>query len=163
MLRNEVGWFDEEDNSPDTLSMRLANDATFVRAAFSNRLSIFIQDSFAVIVAILIGLLLGWRLALVALATLPILTLSAIAQVCFVSSVFPSKALCYGQEDRLKLFSYVFWLSNSGLVVACFPLSTCVFEFLQKVSSFGCEFFCLMSFLSSPLHALSLEVFVCSA
>ena len=86
MLRNEVGWFDHEENSPDTLSMRLANDATFVRAAFSNRLSIFIQDSFAVIVALLIGLLLGWRLALVALATLPILSLSAIAQVCIVSS-----------------------------------------------------------------------------
>ncbi|OMO97006.1 hypothetical protein COLO4_14920 [Corchorus olitorius] len=80
MLRNEVGWFDEEDNSADTLSMRLANDATFVRAAFSNRLSIFIQDSAAVIVAILIGMLLHWRLALVALATLPVLTVSAVAQ-----------------------------------------------------------------------------------
>ncbi|GLT43893.1 hypothetical protein SLA2020_178190 [Shorea laevis] len=80
MLRNEVGWFDEEENSADTLSMRLANDATFVRASFSNRLSIFIQDSAAVIVAILIGMLLEWRLALVALATLPVLTVSAIAQ-----------------------------------------------------------------------------------
>ncbi|EXB65324.1 ABC transporter B family member 20 [Morus notabilis] len=80
MLRNEVGWFDEEDNSADTLSMRLANDATFVRAAFSNRLSIFIQDSAAVIVALLIGMLLQWRYALVALATLPFLTISAIAQ-----------------------------------------------------------------------------------
>ncbi|KAJ9540044.1 hypothetical protein OSB04_026550 [Centaurea solstitialis] len=80
MLRNEVGWFDEEDNSADTLSMRLANDATFVRAAFSNRLSIFIQDSAAVIVAILIGTILHWRIALVAVATLPVLTLSAIAQ-----------------------------------------------------------------------------------
>ncbi|XP_058109812.1 ABC transporter B family member 6-like isoform X2 [Magnolia sinica] len=80
MLRNEVGWFDEEENSADTLSMRLANDATFVRAAFSNRLSIFIQDTAAVIVALLIGVLLEWRLALVALATLPILVLSAIAQ-----------------------------------------------------------------------------------
>ncbi|KAE8683283.1 ABC transporter B family member 20 [Hibiscus syriacus] len=80
MLRNEVGWFDEEENNADTLSMRLANDATFVRAAFSNRLSIFVQDSTAVIVALLIGLLLHWRLALVALATLPILTVSAFAQ-----------------------------------------------------------------------------------
>ncbi|XP_017984703.1 PREDICTED: ABC transporter B family member 20 isoform X1 [Theobroma cacao] len=80
MLRNEVGWFDEEENTADTLSMRLANDATFVRAAFSNRLSIFIQDSAAVIVAILIGMLLHWRLALVAFATLPVLTVSAIAQ-----------------------------------------------------------------------------------
>ncbi|KAA8534255.1 hypothetical protein F0562_031772 [Nyssa sinensis] len=45
-----------------------------------NRLSIFIQDTAAVVVAVLIGMLLQWRLALVALATLPILTLSAIAQ-----------------------------------------------------------------------------------
>ncbi|XWS07812.1 hypothetical protein CRYUN_Cryun41cG0022900 [Craigia yunnanensis] len=80
MLRNEVGWFDEEENSADTLFMRLAKDATFVRAAFSNRLSIFIQDSAAVIVAILIGMLLHWRLALVAFATLPVLTASAFAQ-----------------------------------------------------------------------------------
>lgn len=89
MLRNEVGWFDEEENSADNLSMRLANDATFVRAAFSNRLSIFIQDSAAVIVAVLIGALLHWRLALVALATLPVLCVSAIAQVCTCSSGFP--------------------------------------------------------------------------
>lgn len=83
MLRNEVGWFDEEENSADTLSMRLANDATFVRAAFSNRLSILIQDTAAVIVAVLIGMLLQWRLALVALATLPVLMISALAQVSF--------------------------------------------------------------------------------
>lgn len=81
MLRNEVGWFDDEENSADALSMRLANDATFVRAAFSNRLSILIQDMSAIIVALLIGALLQWRLALVALATLPVLTVSAMAQV----------------------------------------------------------------------------------
>ncbi|KAF5184058.1 Abc transporter b family protein, partial [Thalictrum thalictroides] len=80
ILRSEVGWFDEEENSADTLSMRLANDATFVRATFSNRLSIFIQDTAAVLVALLIGMVLEWRLALVALATLPILVVSAIAQ-----------------------------------------------------------------------------------
>ncbi|KAK3147627.1 hypothetical protein QOZ80_3BG0284810 [Eleusine coracana subsp. coracana] len=80
MLRNEVGWFDKDENNADTLSMRLANDATFVRAAFSNRLSIFIQDTAAVSVALLIGMLLEWRVALVALATLPVLVISAIAQ-----------------------------------------------------------------------------------
>lgn len=85
MLRNEVGWFDEEENSADTLSMRLANDATFVRAAFSNRLSIFIQDTAAVLVALIIGMLLEWRVALIALATLPILALSAVAQVSLLS------------------------------------------------------------------------------
>ncbi|KAJ3676517.1 hypothetical protein LUZ60_003929 [Juncus effusus] len=80
MLRNEAGWFDAEENSADALSMRLANDATFVRAAFSNRLSVFIQDLAAVVVALVIGMLLQWRVALVALGTLPVLTCSAIAQ-----------------------------------------------------------------------------------
>ncbi|KEH21893.1 putative xenobiotic-transporting ATPase [Medicago truncatula] len=80
MLRNEVGWFDDEENSADNLSMRLANDATFARAAFSNRLSIFIQDGAAVIVGLLIGAVLHWRLALVAFATLPVLCISAVAQ-----------------------------------------------------------------------------------
>lgn len=69
--------------------MRLANDATFVRAAFSNRLSIFIQDSAVVIVVVLIGMLLQWRLALVALGTLPVLMISATAQVD------PAIAICH--------------------------------------------------------------------
>jgi ATP-binding cassette, subfamily B (MDR/TAP), member 1 len=81
ILRNEVGWFDDEENSVDILSMRLANDATFVRAAFSNRLFIFIQDTSAIFVALLLGMLLEWRVALLAPATLPILVISAVAQV----------------------------------------------------------------------------------
>jgi ATP-binding cassette subfamily B (MDR/TAP) protein 1 len=95
MLRNEVGWFDDEENSADNLSMRLANDATFVRAAFSNRLSIFIQDSAAVIVGLLIGAALHWRLALLAFATLPILCISAVAQVCTCSFGLPYIFPCY--------------------------------------------------------------------
>jgi hypothetical protein len=83
MLRNEVGWLDKDENNADTLSMRLANDATFVRAAFSNHLSIFIQDTAAVSVA-LIGMLLGWRVALVALATLPVLV------ICYCTGITPS-------------------------------------------------------------------------
>eukprot|EP01018_Ginkgo_biloba_P013900 Gb_28449 [translate_table: standard] len=71
MLRNDVGWFDEEENNADSLSMRLANDATFVRATFSNRLSILIQDTSSVLVALVIGILLEWHLALAAFATLP--------------------------------------------------------------------------------------------
>ncbi|KAI5078855.1 hypothetical protein GOP47_0006526 [Adiantum capillus-veneris] len=80
ILRNEVGWFDEEENSTDALNMRLANDATFVRAAFSNRLSILIQDLTAMFVALAVGIALQWRVALVALASVPFLVISAVAQ-----------------------------------------------------------------------------------
>ncbi|BFG22615.1 hypothetical protein CerSpe_088900 [Prunus speciosa] len=126
MLRNEAGWFDEEENSADTLSMRLANDATFVRAAFSNRLSIFIQDSAAVIVAVLIGMLLQWRLALVALATLPILTISAIAQKLWLAGFsrgiqeMHRKASLVLEDAVRNIYTVVaFCAGNKFLLFAC--------------------------------------------
>ncbi|PNY08241.1 ABC transporter B family member 20-like protein [Trifolium pratense] len=114
MLRNEVGWFDDEENSADNLSMRLANDATFVRAAFSNRLSIFIQDSAAVIVGLLIGAVLHWRLALVAFATLPILCISAVAQEMH------RKASLVLEDAVRNIYTVVaFCAGNKFLLFAC--------------------------------------------
>lgn len=81
MLRTEVGWFDKEENSPEVLSMRLGHDAAYVRATFSNRLSVFIQDISAILVALALALILQWRFGLVALATLPLLIFASIAQV----------------------------------------------------------------------------------
>ncbi|KAI3772402.1 hypothetical protein L6452_03587 [Arctium lappa] len=85
MLQSEVGWFDKDENGSDKLLMNLANDATYVRAAFSDRLSILVQDFCAAFVAIIIGFSLEWRLALVALATIPFLTVSAAAQRTWLS------------------------------------------------------------------------------
>jgi ATP-binding cassette subfamily B (MDR/TAP) protein 1 len=81
ILRNEVGWFDKEENSIDVLSLRLANDATFVRAAFSNRLSVIIQDCTSIFVVLVVGMLLDWRLAVLGLATFLPLTFAAVTQV----------------------------------------------------------------------------------
>nr|XP_043622692.1 ABC transporter B family member 6-like [Erigeron canadensis] len=85
MLQSEVGWFDKDVNSCDNLLMHLANDATYVRAAFSNRLCNFVQDFCAVSVAIIIGFSLEWRLTLVAMVSIPFLSLSAIAQRMWLS------------------------------------------------------------------------------
>ena len=81
MLQSEVGWFDKDENNSEKLLSRLANDATYVRAAFSNQLSVAVQDICAAFVAIIIGFSLEWRLASVALITIPFLALSAIIQV----------------------------------------------------------------------------------
>ncbi|XP_024965312.1 ABC transporter B family member 20-like [Cynara cardunculus var. scolymus] len=85
MLQRDVGWFDKDENGSDNLLMNLANDATYVCAAFSNRLSILVQDFCAAFAAIIIGFSLEWRLALVALATIPFLTVSAAAQRTWLS------------------------------------------------------------------------------
>ncbi|MFS7934678.1 putative ABC-type xenobiotic transporter [Helianthus anomalus] len=85
ILESEVGWFDKDENKSDNLLSRLANDATYVRAAFSDRLSILIQDFCAAFAAIVIGFSLEWRLALVASITIPFLIVFTVAQVRFLS------------------------------------------------------------------------------
>ncbi|KAL4570994.1 hypothetical protein LXL04_017744 [Taraxacum kok-saghyz] len=80
MVESEVGWFDKEENNSDILLGHLANDATYVRAAFSDQIPVIAQDFSAAFTAIVIGLSLEWRLALLALTTIPFLTLSATAQ-----------------------------------------------------------------------------------
>ncbi|PPS06507.1 hypothetical protein GOBAR_AA14128 [Gossypium barbadense] len=112
MLRNEIGWFDNEENSPDNLSMRLANDATF--------------DSAAVIVAILIGMLLHWRLALVAFATLPVLAVSAFAQKLWLAGFSKGiqemhrKASLVLEDAVRNIYTVVaFCAGNKFLLFAC--------------------------------------------
>ncbi|XP_071726673.1 ABC transporter B family member 20-like [Rutidosis leptorrhynchoides] len=85
MVQSEVGWFDKDENSSDNLLMHLATDATYARAVFSNLLCTLVQDFCAVFVAVVIGFSLEWRLALVALVTIPFLTVSALAQRTWLS------------------------------------------------------------------------------
>ncbi|KAK9055395.1 hypothetical protein SSX86_026478 [Deinandra increscens subsp. villosa] len=80
MLESEVGWLDKDENRSDNLLSQLADDATYARAAFSNRLCFLIQDFCAAFAAIIIGFSLEWRVALVALVTIPFLTVTTVAQ-----------------------------------------------------------------------------------
>ena len=79
-----MGWFDKEENSPEVLSIRLGHDAAYVRATFSNRLSVFVQDVAAILVALALALILQWRFGLLALATIPLLVFASITQVHYV-------------------------------------------------------------------------------
>ncbi|CAI9297900.1 unnamed protein product [Lactuca saligna] len=85
MVGSEVGWFDKEENNSDKLLTHLANDATYVRAAFTDQLPVLAQDFSAAFTAVIIGLTLEWRLTMVALTTIPFLTFSASTQKTWIS------------------------------------------------------------------------------
>ncbi|KAI5080031.1 hypothetical protein GOP47_0005510 [Adiantum capillus-veneris] len=80
MLKNEVGWFDADENNSKRLAARLATDATHVRAAIGDRVSLLLQNSTAFITACIIGFILEWRLSLVLLSTFPLLIAAAFGQ-----------------------------------------------------------------------------------
>lgn len=81
MLRNEIGWFDQDQNSPGSLTSSLAVDATLVRSIFAERISTVIQNMSLAVTAFVISFFFSWRLALVVISTFPVLIGASIAEV----------------------------------------------------------------------------------
>ena len=63
---------------------RLSSDATLVKAAITDRISVVFQNSTLFLVAFVIAYILNWRMALVVTATFPLMIISALGQQAFL-------------------------------------------------------------------------------
>ncbi|KAH6827899.1 ATP binding cassette subfamily B19 [Perilla frutescens var. hirtella] len=61
ILRNEVGWFDEEENNSSLLAARLATDATDVKSAVSERISVILQNMTSLLTSFIVAFIVEWR------------------------------------------------------------------------------------------------------
>ncbi|XP_078429609.1 ATP binding cassette subfamily B19 [Wolffia australiana] len=80
ILRNEVGWFDEEENNSTLVAARLAVDAADVKSVTADRISVILQNMTSLLVSFIVGFAIEWRVALLILATFPLLVLANFAQ-----------------------------------------------------------------------------------
>ncbi|KAL6987361.1 Multidrug resistance protein 1 [Sarracenia purpurea var. burkii] len=81
VLKNEMAWFDREENESSRIAARLALDANNVRSAIGDRISVIMQNSSLMIVACTAGFVLQWRLALVLVAVFPVVVAATVLQV----------------------------------------------------------------------------------
>ncbi|PWA74003.1 NHPM bacteriocin system ABC transporter, ATP-binding protein [Artemisia annua] len=72
----EIEWFDQENNSTGALCSRLATDTIMVRNLVADRLAFFAQTISASISAVILSMILSWRLALVAITVQLIIIVS---------------------------------------------------------------------------------------
>ncbi|KAF7813877.1 putative ABC transporter B family member 8 [Senna tora] len=72
ILTFETAWFDEEQNSSGALCSRLSNEASMVKSLVADRLSLIVQTTSAVTIAMIIGLVVAWKLAVVMIAVQPL-------------------------------------------------------------------------------------------
>ncbi|XP_068645864.1 ABC transporter B family member 1 [Aristolochia californica] len=84
VLRNEVAWFDQEENESARVAARLALDANNVRSAIGDRISVIMQNSALMLVACTAGFVLQWRLALVLIAVFPVVVAATVLQKMFM-------------------------------------------------------------------------------
>ena len=81
ILRNDVGWFDEEENNSSLVAARLATEATDVKSAIAERISVILQNMTSLLVSFAVGFFIEWRVAILILVTFPLLVLANFAQV----------------------------------------------------------------------------------
>ena len=77
ILTFETAWFEQEQNSSGALCSRLSNEASMVKSLVADRVSLLVQTSSVVTIAMIIGLVVAWKLALVMIAVQPL------TNICF--------------------------------------------------------------------------------
>lgn len=73
MLRQHVGWYDNERHSPQRLTTRLASDIPQIKSIINSRLVTLISAMATVAASLIISFYIGWKLAFLLTAALPLL------------------------------------------------------------------------------------------
>ncbi|XP_072979555.1 putative ABC transporter B family member 8 [Typha angustifolia] len=87
ILSFETAWFDEEANSSGALCSRLSNEASLVKTLVADRISLLVQTASGVVIAMTMGLVVAWKLALVMIAVQPSTMICHYAKKIVLSNV----------------------------------------------------------------------------
>ncbi|XP_021920941.1 multidrug resistance protein homolog 49-like isoform X2 [Zootermopsis nevadensis] len=71
VLRQEVGWFDEQRNQVGTLCARLSGDAASVQGATGSRIGVILQVTSTLVIGILLSFIYSWKMTLVSVIPVP--------------------------------------------------------------------------------------------
>ena len=80
LLRQEVGWFDDERNSSGVLTSKLSADALAVKGQFGDTMGLLTQNIVTIIFAFIAAGVYSWRMMLVATSCLPLMVFAGIVQ-----------------------------------------------------------------------------------
>ncbi|XP_069680453.1 multidrug resistance protein homolog 49-like [Periplaneta americana] len=72
MLRQEIGWFDEEKNGVGILCARLSGDAASVQGATGSRIGVILQSTSTLVIGIVLSLFYSWKVTLVSAVMVPV-------------------------------------------------------------------------------------------
>ncbi|KAM8924525.1 bile salt export pump-like [Pelodytes ibericus] len=80
MLGQEIGWFDDNKNSPGALTTRLATNASQVQGATGSQIGMIVNSLANIAASLIIAFYFSWKLSLVVLCFLPLIGLSGVFQ-----------------------------------------------------------------------------------
>lgn len=103
ILTFETAWFDEEQNSSGALCSRLSNEASMVKSLVADRVSLIVQTTSAVTIAMIIGLFVAWKLALVMIAVQPLTILCFYTRKVLLSTLSTNFVKAQNQSTQIAV------------------------------------------------------------
>ena len=80
MLRQETGWFDLDENNIGALVTRLSSDAASLKGFTGPTIGAFLNAIGALITALVISFVAGWKLTLIILCFTPVIVFAGVIQ-----------------------------------------------------------------------------------
>uniref|UniRef100_A0A672LZI8 ATP-binding cassette sub-family B member 5 n=1 Tax=Sinocyclocheilus grahami TaxID=75366 RepID=A0A672LZI8_SINGR len=81
MIRQEIAWFDDNNNAVGVLTTKLATDASLVKGVTGSRLGLATNTICALGIAVIVAFIHSWQLTLLILACVPFLTAANFIQM----------------------------------------------------------------------------------
>ena len=99
LMRQEIGWFDEEKNSSGVLSTKLSTDAMAVKGQFGDTMGLITQNLVTLVAGLIIAGVYDWRMMLLVIATLPLLGIVVIIQTRLILGYVNEEADNFAQAN----------------------------------------------------------------
>ncbi|XP_038878643.1 putative ABC transporter B family member 8 [Benincasa hispida] len=103
ILTFETAWFDKEQNSSGALCSRLSNEASLVKSLVADRVSLLVQTISAVTIAMILGLAVAWKLAIVMIAVQPLTILCFYTRKVLLSSISTNFIKAQNQSTQIAV------------------------------------------------------------
>ncbi|KAJ0971430.1 hypothetical protein J5N97_019389 [Dioscorea zingiberensis] len=103
ILTFEAAWFDEEQNSSGALCSRLSNEASLVKTLVADRVSLLVQTTSGVAIAVSMGLVVAWKLAVVMIAVQPFTILCYYSKKIVLSRVSVDLARAQHRSTQIAI------------------------------------------------------------
>ncbi|CAI5498535.1 unnamed protein product, partial [Closterium sp. Naga37s-1] len=81
VLRQEMAWFDRDENSSGAIGSRLSSDATHVHSIVGDRLSLAVQNAATLVAGLILAFSSSWILSFIVLAQLPLIAAGSVFQM----------------------------------------------------------------------------------
>ncbi|KAJ6673585.1 ABC TRANSPORTER B FAMILY MEMBER 8-RELATED [Salix viminalis] len=103
ILGFETAWFDEEENSSGALCLRLSSEASMVKTLVADRVSLLVQTTSAVTIAMIMGLVVAWKLAIVMIAVQPLTILCFYSKKILLSTISTNFVKAQNQSTQIAV------------------------------------------------------------